>query len=551
MHYNLVQMFIKAFKLNLTKFALFYSDTVLTYYQLLDKILELKRIIDRYGKQPMYLIVQGDISINYFVAILYGILSQHIVVLYPNHSKLYSITRLSNRPIILITDKHYLERNLGEGIVASSHLGSIDAVVDLKDFTEKWSHYDYHEKVLNRGNPNYVIDLEFEDFHNYSEEYMAMIIVETFGDYDEHTAIKINELLHSLSGLMKDGGIINNDINYTFLPINYFPRLTVLYPLLLGKIIRLWNSDVNSTLIVHHLEDKEVQLRNAIIKNSTKVLLLANQFEAIFNKYLPFAHKNFWQIMRKYWITRFIFKTKLKMRLNQLFPPHIEEVVIVNSHLNRSIDQILSEIDFKITVTYGNLRMGVITYSPWFERDTFSRGKELTKVRWTIEDPNSEDVGQIVIHHHSQFLNELVITNELGKVANDQLYIYSNLLNLVKKSDEFELYPEVIEDVLNTIDYIKESIVLGVELEDGKHKIMAFVNPSDPVYLSELTDLEYKQVLNEINTKLNKELPIYCELDNIVILSNKIYRSYNGEIKRQFYQKDAIKKIHKLLATTP
>ena len=93
------------------------------------------------------------------------------------------------------------------------------------------------------------------------------------------------------------------------------------------------------------------------------------------------------------------------------------------------------------------------------------------------------------------------------------------------------IYPEEIEDLLNNMPYVNESIVT-----DENGKLVALVYPDfENAEKSGYTSKEIDSLMEENRINLNKELPAYSQITQIILRSEEFEKTPKRSIKRYMY----------------
>ena len=96
------------------------------------------------------------------------------------------------------------------------------------------------------------------------------------------------------------------------------------------------------------------------------------------------------------------------------------------------------------------------------------------------------------------------------------------------------IYPEEIEDKLNNMPYVAESLII----QESDHKLAALIYPDfEDAYKQGLTDGDIERVMDENRTALNAELPAYSQIARVKIYPEEFEKTPKKSIKRFLYQK--------------
>lgn len=112
---------------------------------------------------------------------------------------------------------------------------------------------------------------------------------------------------------------------------------------------------------------------------------------------------------------------------------------------------------------------------------------------------NEEETKRIKVT--DEFGKEWVRTGDLCVVDADGYVIPKGRSRRLIKKDAFKIAPDTIEEVILSIPYVKECVVVGVDDEKFVSVPMAFIELADNISLND--------VYEEINTKCQEELPDY------------------------------------------
>ena len=97
-------------------------------------------------------------------------------------------------------------------------------------------------------------------------------------------------------------------------------------------------------------------------------------------------------------------------------------------------------------------------------------------------------------------------------------------------SDGQNIYPEEIEDKLNSMPMVAESLIVQ---RDGK--LVALVYP-DQDEVSELSDAERDAVMEQNRVNLNGSMPGYIRINRIELVDEEFQKTPKKSIKRYLYQ---------------
>ncbi len=94
------------------------------------------------------------------------------------------------------------------------------------------------------------------------------------------------------------------------------------------------------------------------------------------------------------------------------------------------------------------------------------------------------------------------------------------------------IYPEEIEQRLNNMPYVSESLIV----DDKDHKLVALIYPDIESATRQgisMSDLE--KMMSDNVTQLNKELPSYSQISRTKIFHEEFEKTPKRSIKRYLY----------------
>ena len=172
------------------------------------------------------------------------------------------------------------------------------------------------------------------------------------------------------------------------------------------------------------------------------------------------------------------------------FGGRMYEVIIGGAALNQEVEQFLKRIDFPYTVGYGATECApIICYRDWHTFAQGSCGRAALHQKVEIDSPNPRHIpGEILTKGPNVMLgyyknpeataetidqNGWYHTGDLGTMDEDgNVYINGRSKNMLLGANGQNIYPEEIEDKLNSMTMVLESIVVQRDT-----KLVALVHP--------------------------------------------------------------------------
>ena len=243
-------------------------------------------------------------------------------------------------------------------------------------------------------------------------------------------------------------------------------------------------------------------------------------------------------------------KNSLCQMVRDLLGGNIYEVIVGGASLNKEIEDFLTDIGFPITVVYGATEAApVITFTDKSQFASGSCGLPLSHLEVKIDSTDPQNVpGEIVARGINimqgyyknkeaarQVLDEegWYHTGDLATMAADgHIYIRGRIKNMLLGSNGQNVFPEEIEDKLNSMSLVNESLVV----QKGD-KLVGLVFPDqDEVASLDLSTEELEGIMEQNRRDLNALLPSYCHLSAIKLHDSEFEKTPKKSIKRFLYQ---------------
>ncbi len=240
----------------------------------------------------------------------------------------------------------------------------------------------------------------------------------------------------------------------------------------------------------------------------------------------------------------------VKDKLNKSFGEKFSQVVIGGASLNKDVETFLRSIDFRYTVGYGMTECGpLVSYEQW---DTFKQGScgrvvDRMEARIDSSDPEKE-VGEIHVrgtnvmlgyYKNEEATKDIFLkdgwmnTGDLGIIDSDGfIYIKGRSKTMILGPSGQNIYPEEIEDKLNNMQYVAESLVV----QQGE-RLVALIYPDwDLIDKQEINHSEVESIMEQNRIALNSELPAYSQIYRVKLHQEEFEKTPKRSIKRYMYQ---------------
>lgn len=243
-------------------------------------------------------------------------------------------------------------------------------------------------------------------------------------------------------------------------------------------------------------------------------------------------------------------KATVREQVVQAFGGNFEEVIIGGAAFNHDVEQFLKMIDFPYTVGYGMTECGpIICYEDWKRFKPGSCGKAAPRMEIKIASPDPENIpGEIICRGPNVMLGYYKNEEATQEVLEPDGWLHTGDLalmdregnvtikgrskNMLLGSSGQNIYPEEIEDKLNNMPYVAESIIV-----QQNERLVGLVYPDfDDAFAHGLTNEDIERVMEENRVALNAELPAYSQLYKMKIYPEEFEKTPKKSIKRFLYQ---------------
>ena len=226
------------------------------------------------------------------------------------------------------------------------------------------------------------------------------------------------------------------------------------------------------------------------------------------------------------------------------------EVIIGGAGVNQEVEQFLHRINFPYTVGYGATECApIICYADWREFVPGSCGRAAKNMEVKIDSPDPQNIpGEILARGMNVMLgyykNEEATrqtidkegwyhTGDLGTIdLNGNVFINGRCKNMLLGANGQNIYPEEIEDKLNSMPMVVESIVVQREA-----KLVALIHPDfDEARHMNFSKKDLEEIMEQNRNNLNQQLPAYEKISEVEIYEEEFEKTPKKSIKRYLYK---------------
>lgn len=243
-------------------------------------------------------------------------------------------------------------------------------------------------------------------------------------------------------------------------------------------------------------------------------------------------------------------KEKVREFVLRKFGERPYEVVVGGAPLNKEIENFFISVGFPIAMGYGTTETApLITFA---HQDNYVAGScgvavKHMEVKVLSDDPENV-AGELVCrginvmkgYYKNQEATDAVIdkdgwfhTGDLATMAADgHIFVKGRSKNMLLGPNGQNIYPEEIEDKLNSMAMVNESIVI-----QNDDKLVALVHPDmEEVNNLGFTDEDLENIMEQNRKELNMQIPSFAKVSRIKLHNQEFEKTAKKSIKRYLYQ---------------
>ncbi|PKN78626.1 MAG: long-chain fatty acid--CoA ligase [Candidatus Cloacimonetes bacterium HGW-Cloacimonetes-1] len=239
---------------------------------------------------------------------------------------------------------------------------------------------------------------------------------------------------------------------------------------------------------------------------------------------------------------------KIRKKLLTAFGGDMKELIVGGAPMNAEVEHFMKKIKFPLTIGYGMTECGpLITYSRWYEHRFASSGAlvKYLEVKIDSSDPFSIP-GEILIRGEQVFTgyykNEeatkevlrdgWLYTGDIGTIDKDNfVYIKGRSKNVILGPSGENIYPELVEQKLNNLPYVLESLVL-----ERDRQVVALIYPDlETMDHDKLPESKIAEIMEQNRKDVNKQLADFSRIARVQIVNEPFMKTPTQKIKRYLY----------------
>lgn len=529
-----------------------YKGATLQYHDVARKIEKLHILFENSGViKGDKIAVCGRNSSQWAVAFLAIVTYGAIVVPIQNEFKpeqIHNIVNHSESKMLFVGDVVATEINAEE-------MPSLEGIVNLPDFSlvlsrsEKLTYAREHlNEIFGHKYPKYFRK-EHIKYHVDDPEELAMINY-TSGTtgFSKGVMLPYRALWGNLDYLMDTvkPKIGKNCNILSTLPMAHMYGLMTefIFNIVLGNHIFFLTRQPSPTLISEALNETKPDI----------IFAVPLVIDKIVRKHVfPRVQTNWVRLLTSMPVLSKRIKEKIREFVLGEFGEHPYEVVVGGAPLNKEIENFFVSIGFPIAMGYGTTETApLITFA---HQDDYVAGScgvavKHMEVKVLSDDPQNVP-GELVCrginvmkgYYKNPEATHAVIdkdgwfhTGDLATMSADgHFFIKGRSKNMLLGANGQNIYPEEIEDRLNSMALVSESIIV-----QRNNKLVALIHPDyDEASSMGFTAEDLEHIMDQNRVELNSQMPSFAKISGIQIHENEFEKTAKKSIKRYLYQEAA------------
>ena len=241
-------------------------------------------------------------------------------------------------------------------------------------------------------------------------------------------------------------------------------------------------------------------------------------------------------------------KERIYQEVYKAFGGQAYEVIVGGAALSKEVEEFLLSINFPITVGYGTTECApLISYCDHKDFVAGCCGTPVDRMEVKILSSDPEHVpGEIVTRGTNVMLGYYMNEEATRQVIDDEgwyhtgdlatmapsghIFIRGRIKNMLLGASGQNVYPEEIEDKLNSMAMVAESLVV----QRGE-KLVALVHP-DKDEIVNFSTSELQDIMEQNRQDLNNLLPVYSRIAAIELHEEEFAKTPKKSIKRYLYK---------------
>lgn len=561
---NLLKIYETSFRENREMSALtdYFKGETFSYYEMAKEIAKIHLLFKKAGiKQGDKIALIGRNNprwcITYMGTITYGAVIVPILQDFPPADIIHIINHSESR-LLFLGDNFW-------DVIEEDQIKQIEAVFSLTDFHAIYerdgkSLTKFQRDIVKNYRTKYprgfsVNDIKYPEIPN--DQVVLLNYTSGTTGYSKGVMLSVNNLTGNV--LFAKGAInTQTGTNYfqrggrtlSFLPLAhaYGCAFDFLAPLAVGGHITLLGKIPTPKILIEAMQ----------VVRPTIICCVPLILEKVYRKQvLPLLEKGPMSIAMKIPLLNTALRSVIRKKMMESFGGEVNIFIVGGAPMNMETEAFLMSIKFPITIGYGMTECApLISFTPDNEFKAGSCGRFLSEfLQVKIDSPDPEHVaGEILVHGEHVMMGYYKNEEETRKVLDEKgwlhtgdiatmdpdgtLYIRGRSKTMILTGSGQNIYPEEIEDKLNNMYMVQESLVL-----EHNGRLTALVVPDfEQAELEGIDKEELPRIMENNLKELNKLLASYEQVASITVYPTEFEKTPKRSIKRYLYNTALLEK---------
>ena len=562
---NLIKIYEKSFRENREMSALtdYFKNETFSYYEMAKEIAKLHLVFKKAGiKRGDKIALIGRNNprwcITYIGTITYGAVIVPILQDFTPADVIHIINHSESR-LLFLGDNFW-------DVIEEDQIRQIEAVFSLTDFhviyeRDGKSLTKFQRDILKNYRSKYprgfsINDIKYPEVPN--DQVILLNYTSGTTGYSKGVMLTANNLtgnvVFAMSAVNTQTGnryFQQGGRTLSFLPLAhaYGCAFDFLAPLAVGGHITL----------LGRIPSPKILLEAMAVVKPTVICCVPMILEKVYRKQvLPMLEKGPMSIAVKIPLLNTAIYSVIRKKLMDAFGGNVAIFIVGGAPMNQETETFLMKIHFPITIGYGMTECApLISFTPDNEFKSGSCGRyirEMLEVKIDSPDPE-HTAGEILVrgehvmkgYYKNEKDTQKVLdadgwlhSGDMGTMDPDgTLYIRGRSKTMILSGNGQNIYPEEIEDKLNNMYLVLESLVIDV----GEGRLRAMVVPDYEQAEAEGVDKNDLPEIMQNNLKeLNTQLAAYERVAEIVLYPTEFEKTPKRSIKRYLYSPSLLSK---------
>lgn len=427
-----------------------------------------------------------------------------------------------------------------KNFISMTELEKNEGFVSLKDLEEKG------KKILEKTESEKEFYLKASPMSKKPEELATIIFTSGTTSMSKAVMLSNKNIASNMYDMMCAEKILSTDVNLLFLPLHHTFGSTQML---------LFFSNGATTVFCDGLRHIQENLKEYKVTTFVCVPLL-----------LEVMYKNIWKAIEKQGKTKQIkFALKLSNALRKIkidirrkiFKPILNQfggelrfIISGAAAINKEVAKGFNDFGIFTIQGYGLTETSPVLCAENEKHIRYgSVGLPFPSVQIKIENKNEEGIGEITAKGPNVMLGYYEMEEETSNVLKDgwfytgdlgyldkdgYLFITGRKKNVIVLKNGKNIYPEELEQVITKLPYVAEVMVYGKEKEDDLVVSAKIVYDKDYVKKNykDKTNEELKEIFWQDIKEINKTMPTYKYIKNLVVTDEPMIKTTTAKIKR-------------------